>query len=430
MDPMDITSNTEPEDGPTGRPADGPDQPDSGDPSGPPEPQQPPIGAQLGDRLRSLRRSRDRRVVAGVCGGVARTLGVDPLLLRVVLAALVLFGGAGIALYAAGWLLLPEDDGTPSLAQRAVGRGSPTSTRTVVVGVVLAVVAFGGVLGALRRWDGGLLLALAVVGLVLWLLRSPSGGVRPVAPAAAPAPPQGWAPPPGAGPATSTVVLTKPAPPAAPAAPRPPRERSGLFGLTLSVLLIALGVLAATDVAGAALRPGSYVALALTVVGGGLLVGAWRGRARGLVPIGIVLSLLTMGSAAASQVSGSHLRWSGHSTDQTVTITSTGQLPRSDDFSTGQVTYDLSRLDLAGASATLTSRMGAGEIVVVVPRTTDVTVDAHAGVGQVDVLGQSAGGPGTTVRRTDDGPDGPGGGALTLDLSAGVGHVEVRRATS
>jgi signal transduction histidine kinase len=53
-----------------------------------------------------LHRSSDDRVVAGVCGGIAETLGVDPTLIRLVFAILALAGGAGIALYAALWFFM------------------------------------------------------------------------------------------------------------------------------------------------------------------------------------------------------------------------------------------------------------------------------------------------------------------------------------
>ena len=51
-----------------------------------------------------LRRSDDDRVVAGVCGGIAEALGVDPNFVRLVFTLLALAGGAGIVLYAAVWL--------------------------------------------------------------------------------------------------------------------------------------------------------------------------------------------------------------------------------------------------------------------------------------------------------------------------------------
>ncbi len=66
---------------------------------------------QATDKVRKLRRSRDDRMVAGVCGGVAELLGVDAALLRILLVAATLFGfGTGALLYLAGWVLVPEKD--------------------------------------------------------------------------------------------------------------------------------------------------------------------------------------------------------------------------------------------------------------------------------------------------------------------------------
>jgi len=65
---------------------------------------------QATDKVKKLRRSRDDRMVAGVCGGVARLLGVDAALLRILLVAATLFGfGAGAVLYLAAWFLVPEE---------------------------------------------------------------------------------------------------------------------------------------------------------------------------------------------------------------------------------------------------------------------------------------------------------------------------------
>ena len=53
--------------------------------------------------LRSYAPSSDERVIAGVCAGIAQTLGVDPTLVRLVFALLALAGGAGVLLYLALW---------------------------------------------------------------------------------------------------------------------------------------------------------------------------------------------------------------------------------------------------------------------------------------------------------------------------------------
>ncbi|GAA3460078.1 PspC domain-containing protein [Saccharothrix longispora] len=65
---------------------------------------------QATDKVKKLRRSRDDRMVAGVCGGLAKLLGVDAALLRILLVAGTLFGfGTGAILYLAAWVLVPEE---------------------------------------------------------------------------------------------------------------------------------------------------------------------------------------------------------------------------------------------------------------------------------------------------------------------------------
>ena len=56
--------------------------------------------------LPRLEQSADHRVLAGVCGGIAEALDVDPTLVRLVFTLLALAGGAGIALYAALWFYM------------------------------------------------------------------------------------------------------------------------------------------------------------------------------------------------------------------------------------------------------------------------------------------------------------------------------------
>ena len=59
----------------------------------------------------TLRRSRTDRMLGGVCGGLAESLGADAALLRVLLVALTLItGGAAAIVYVAAWVLAPEDE--------------------------------------------------------------------------------------------------------------------------------------------------------------------------------------------------------------------------------------------------------------------------------------------------------------------------------
>jgi phage shock protein C len=59
----------------------------------------------------TLRRSRTDRMLGGVFGGLAASLGADAALLRVLAVALTLItGGAAALVYVAAWVLAPEDD--------------------------------------------------------------------------------------------------------------------------------------------------------------------------------------------------------------------------------------------------------------------------------------------------------------------------------
>jgi phage shock protein PspC (stress-responsive transcriptional regulator) len=75
-----------------------------------------PFGAGIALGSRDLSRPVHDRMLAGVASGLARYLNIDVTLVRVVLAVLVFVGGAGIPIYLAGWLLIPEDGADRSIA--------------------------------------------------------------------------------------------------------------------------------------------------------------------------------------------------------------------------------------------------------------------------------------------------------------------------
>ena len=68
---------------------------------------------------RQLSRPVDDRMLAGVASGLARYLGVDVTIVRIVLAVLV-FTGPGVPIYLAGWLLIPEEGAEASIASDLV----------------------------------------------------------------------------------------------------------------------------------------------------------------------------------------------------------------------------------------------------------------------------------------------------------------------
>jgi len=104
---------------------------------GPPGPEPPP--AEGGPRV--VRRSRGERVIAGVCGGIGRYLGVDPVLLRIAFIVLALANGLGVIAYVVAWVAIPEErPGQPLApapeARRETGR-LVLGGSLVVLGLVL-----------------------------------------------------------------------------------------------------------------------------------------------------------------------------------------------------------------------------------------------------------------------------------------------------
>jgi phage shock protein PspC (stress-responsive transcriptional regulator) len=67
-------------------------------------------------RPQPLRRSVEDRMLAGVAAGIAQYLGADVTIVRVVLAVLAFVGGAGVPIYLACWLLIPEEGSDQSIA--------------------------------------------------------------------------------------------------------------------------------------------------------------------------------------------------------------------------------------------------------------------------------------------------------------------------
>src|SRR4051812_10957896 len=122
--------------------------------AGTPSPEPPadsPGGGSIGaggapDGPRRLYRSRDERMLAGVCGGLAEYFAIDPVIVRIIAVALVFAGGAGVLAYLAAWLLVPDAGADADGSEHgATGRAA------TIVGAVLLVLAVGTIL---PFWNG------------------------------------------------------------------------------------------------------------------------------------------------------------------------------------------------------------------------------------------------------------------------------------
>lgn len=133
----------------------------------------------FGDQLQQMWRTRPARLprngpIAGVAAGVGHRYGVDPVLVRVAFVVSTIFGGAGIVLYLAGWLLLPETGAQASMAESLTRRDSQNPTKTIVLIVALAIaVSTMGPVGVGLGGSGIVSLALMLAGWWMLYLRTP-----------------------------------------------------------------------------------------------------------------------------------------------------------------------------------------------------------------------------------------------------------------
>ncbi len=352
-----------------------------------------------------LRDSR-RRVLGGVCAGLARSWQVDPLLVRAAaVVAVVVTSGLGLFVYLALWVALPRD--------ASPRRGPATPVRVLAALAFLAVVA-----GITVPQSRGATFGFAILGAlaVLWFAAGRTGraarpvpGVPPAGhpaavahlPAAAHQSAPQWQQPPSWG------------APARPA-PRPRRPWAVLFGVLAA--WAALAVLGASGVAFAAV---AFPAAALAVIGLALVLGApragVRGRPRGLVAAGLAASLITLAMLLPA---------GGEPTPTYRAISSAADLEDPLELGVGTHTVDLAGLTLdADVTATITEE--AGRLTVILPRGVNVRARYQMGMGQLRTPQRRV--PGVDTDVTEAYTDAPGRPTLHLTIRNDVGDLEVRR---
>lgn len=416
------------------------DQQTSGPPAG-----DPASSRRLQD-FGSVRRPRDDRMIAGVSTAVARWWNIDPVIVRIGFVVLAFIGLAGVILYGAAWLFLPEEGKDRSVVGEAFGLGENDEQVRTAGLIVAAALAGAAVLGdsawGFNDWSWAAVWIAIWIGLPIaffyWLFKG-----RYDARAQATPPPPPTAGPAAAGPdpaplredETVSIDQTLPVrydPPAGPppgdgfgeptqaASPPPQTPRRGwspaLFLGTMSLTFIAWGALWIWSLQTEPVGAPVYVLVGLVITALGLLVGSVVGDAGLLIPVGLVLTVaLAVTSALPSPRAGDY---------HFVPVTA-DQATRPLETGAGQVRYDLTEIrdldDLAGESVQITH--GAGVVRVAVPEELDVEVNAQVRWGgQVMVFDCR-----------DEGWDahidmpGESGDAFTIDITSTVGVIEVVR---
>lgn len=367
---------------------------------------------------RRLVRPTDGRLLGGVAAGLGRYFDVNPLVYRIAFAALALVGGTGLLLYLAAWLVIPGEHDDESIAVEAL-RGRRDQP-WLLVGVGL--LAFGALfaLSEVHFWPGtgNVWLAATLVGgaIVWWHVSQRAERPLAVQTAAAPVEPAVSADEAVTPDEATTRVQAPPPPP-----PRPPKKPS-LFAPVLGALFAAaglFGLLAVLDIYDVDVA--AALAAGVVIVGAAIAFGALtQRRVGGLVFLGLIL-LAAFAVAAITPVSVS--AGVGEKTERPTTVTA---LHSSYEHGIGDLELDLSDITLPAGTTSVDASVGIGKVVVTVPQDVALVIDAHAGVGSIDLLGARDDGvdadrqlslPGST-------PDAP---VLDLEADIAVGDIQVQR---
>jgi phage shock protein PspC (stress-responsive transcriptional regulator) len=383
------------------------------------EQQTPPVRAPS-----TLRRSRTDRVLGGVCGGLGRHLGIDPVVVRIVFVVLLVFGGSGILLYLLAWLVIPEESEADAEAGAppAPGPDSATTGR-IIVGAIL--VGLGGLmfadrfLPALNALVGPVVLVAAGLAVVFLAVGRPTSQAD-----TATSPPPPPPPDPSVEPIGPVTVSRRhePGPVAVPQAWQP--EPSGAPGrILLGGLLVLGGLLWLVDLAGAiSLDWRVLLPFALIVVGLSTMALAWTGhRTAGFIAWGVLLTAAVVASSVLPD------RLSATIGDRVERPDSIEELGSDHALGIGKLTVDLRGLEL-DRSRTVEASVGIGELLVLVPDDVAVEVTGRVGAGEAIAFDRSRSGVGVNLRAGISAPaDAAVAPTLTLDLSVGLGKIEVRR---
>ncbi|MGA8846398.1 MAG: PspC domain-containing protein [Nocardioides sp.] len=350
-----------------------------------PEPQRPPPRDAL-RRLADLRRSRSDKKIAGVAGGLARDLDIDPIIVRVLLVVLIFFGGSGLIVYVGCWLLVPiqgSAQATVRLDERSRGFA------VAIVGGIAALALLGDSLGG---W--GLPWPLAIIGAIVAIVLLSRGRRARPRPERRPEEPALSYPP-----------------------ARDKRRGPLLFPYAVALIAVGIGILGIVDLAGASVIGSAYGALALTISAALLVLGAFWGRPGGLILLGVLSAVTTAASVGLGELEVGRFS-SGPLTSAEL---------RSDyDVDIGEIDLDLNEVrDLEALDGRrIDLEVGVGQVKVLVPEGLGVRVVSDLGAGDSTIFGIEDDG-GTATGSLDAGVDAP---SLTLYVTVGLGDIEIARA--
>jgi phage shock protein PspC (stress-responsive transcriptional regulator)/predicted membrane protein len=371
---------------------------------------------RAGDR--PLKRSSSDRMIAGVASGIAHRLDIPAWVVRVAFIVLAFGGALGVALYIAGWLLIPNDNEEEPVARRlfeSIQDGSGwMGVGLVGIGVLIAASSVDFI-----RGDLAVAVFLAVVGVLLYRgeLGTSSEKERPEKAASEEADLSPTSASFAGSGSSDGPHAPAPVPSAAPPRPSKPKNPPSMLGrIAIAVVLIANGVMAFFDYAVTTFDPSPrhYLGLTLGIIGLALIVGSVMGRARGLIVLGIFLAPLLILSPLAEFELGNGIG------ERQVTVLSVDEMAPSYNLAIGELVVDLRNVDFGGRTVELNTSVGLGSLQVLVPADVAVVAAAEVGIGEVQIFGAVRSGFARTLN-----VDRSGNGTLVLDAQVLIGEVRV-----
>ncbi|MFA5787011.1 MAG: LiaF domain-containing protein [Actinomycetota bacterium] len=160
---------------------------------------------------------------------------------------------------------------------------------------------------------------------------------------------------------------------------------------------------------------------ALIAIGAALIASSRRRHHGGLVVIGVIITIVLAITA------GGHVSMEGGSGERTDRPATLEELQPSYRLAFGTLTVDLRELSLPPGTTSLKASVGMGTLVVYLPMGAAVRVEGHAGIGNVELLGRKRSGIGAEDRFTAADYYTGAESRLRLEVSVGMGSVEVRR---
>jgi hypothetical protein len=212
-------------------------------------------------------------------------------------------------------------------------------------------------------------------------------------------------------------------PPAPPPWPRPDQRGPAAATVLVGALLVLVGIGWLLDSGGVAVPWRAVLPAALIAVGLATVAGSMRGRQHGLMVIGLVLTLVLV--VAVGTDWGLGVTLVGGVGDRVEQPTTPADL-REYRLAVGQLTVDLTGLQVPAGTTTVKAGVGLGELVVKAPAGVAVRLDGRSGVGQVHGLDREENGLGNRLDvRTGDFDS--ASRRLLLELRTGVGEIRVER---